>query len=200
MQISVAGKGVDVGEALRKHIEAQVDEHVHKYIDRVTSVNVVVSREAHLFRVDITGNLGTHAGLVIRSRGQQEDVYAAFEEALAKISNQLRRYKRKITNHHAKNDAKSVIDIATAPRQVKGRKYTLTPEAGEREDETHASLVIAETSTDIHTMTVSEAVMKMDLQELPALMFFNSAHGRLNIVYRRDDGNISWVDPEEQAA
>ena len=104
MQISVSGKGVDVGEALRNHIENQIEEHVKKYIDRVTSVSVVVSREAHLFRVDITGNLGTHSGVVIRSRGERDDVYAAFDEALEKVSKQLRRYKRKLTNHHKGDD------------------------------------------------------------------------------------------------
>jgi ribosomal subunit interface protein len=194
MQISVSGKGVEVGESLRTHIENQVEEHVKKYIDRVTSVHIVVGREAHLFRVDITGNLGTHSGLVVRSRGESEEVYAAFDQALEKTSKQLRRYKRKITNHHK-------VDHATpARRKVEGRKYVLPPETGEQEDDKHSGLVIAETSTDIETMTVSEAVMKMDLQDLPALMFFNSAHGRINVVYRRVDGNISWVDPEEKAA
>ena len=193
MQISVSGKGVDVGEALRSHIEAQIEEHVTKYIDRVTSVHVVVSREAHLFRVDISGNLGTHSGLSIKSRGQLDDVYAAFDEALEKISKQLRRYKRKITNHHK---AEPRLELAS----VTGKKYTLKPETGEQEDDKHSGLIIAEQHTEIATMTVSEAVMKMDLQDLPALMFFNKAHGRLNVVYRRNDGNISWVDPESKAA
>lgn len=193
MQISVAGKGVDVGEALRTHIEDQMEEHVSKYIDRITNIHVVVSREAHLFRVDITGNLGTHSGLVVRSRGQQEDVYAAFDEALEKTSKQLRRYKRKLTNHHKGNGGEE--ERPETPR-AKGKKYTLKPETGEHDDDKYSSLVIAEKPTVIDTMTVSEAVMKMDLQDLPALMFFNSAHGRLNVVYRRGDGNISWVDPE----
>jgi len=193
MQISVSGKGVDVGEALRTHIETQVTEQVQKYIDRVTSVAVVVGREAHLFRVDITGNLGTHSGLVVRSRGENDDVYAAFDESLEKTAKQLRRYKRKITNHHKAEGAEQ-------PRAAKGKKYTLKPEAGEQEDDKHAGLVIAEAPTEIGTMTVSEAVMKMDLQDLPALMFFNKSHGGLNVVYRRVDGNISWVDPEGKAA
>jgi len=193
MQISVSGKGVEVGESLRSHIETQVEEHVKKYIDRVTSMHVVVSREAHLFRVDITGNLGTHSGLVVRSRGELEDVYAAFDEALEKTSKQLRRYKRKITNHHK-------APHGSALRQVKGKKYVLPPETGEHDDDKQSGLVIAEKPTDIETLTVSEAVMKMDLQDLPALMFFNSAHGGLNVVYRRADGNISWIDPESLAA
>ena len=193
MQVIVSGKGVDVGEALRGHIESQIEEHVNKYIDRVTSVQVVVSREAHLFRVDITGNLGTHAGLVVRSRGEAGDAHSAFDDALEKTSKQLRRYKRKITNHHKAEEV-------AGPRPVKAKKYVLKPETGEQEDDKHSGLVIAEKPTDIETLTVSQAVMKMDLQDLPAVMFFNSSHGRLNVVYRRVDGNISWVDPEGQAA
>lgn len=196
MQISVSGKGVDVGEALRNHISTQIEEHVAKYIDRVTSVNIVVSREAHLFRVDITGNLGTHSGLVVRGRGASTDVYAAFDEGLEKISKQLRRYKRKITNHHKITHAEQ----AEAVQQVKATKYIISPEAGEHDEDKQAGLVIAEKPTDIETLTVSQAVMKMDLQDLPAVLFFNAAHGRINVVYRREDGNISWVDPESKAA
>lgn len=196
MQISVSGKSVDVGEALRTHIETQIEEHVKKYIDRMTSIQVVVSREAHLFRADITGNLGTHSGIVVRSRGANADVYAAFDEALEKTSKQLRRYKRKITNHHKITHAQQ----ADAVRNVQAVKYVISPEAGEHDEDKQAGLVIAEKPTEIETLTVSEAVMKMDLQDLPAVMFFNSAHGRLNVVYRRTDGNISWVDPEARAA
>ncbi|MFW0777233.1 MAG: ribosome hibernation-promoting factor, HPF/YfiA family [Rickettsiales bacterium] len=195
MQIQVSGKGVEVGEALRQHITAQVEEHVNKYIDRVTSVNVVVSKEAHLFRVDITGNLGTHAGLVVRSRSQLADVYAAFDESMEKIAKQLRRYKRKITNHH-KNHEEGVAELPS----LKGVKRVLPGEMGEHDDDAKEAAVIAEKSTDIETLTVSQAVMKMDLQELPALMFFNKANGRMNVIYRRVDGNISWVDPDEMAA
>jgi len=195
MQISVSGKGVDVGSALQSHIEAQVEEHVKKYIDRVTSIGVVIAREAHLFRVDITGNLGTHSGLVVRGRAAMEDVYAAFDDALEKVSKQLRRYKRKITNHHNMTHEEQ----AAIARNI-GTKYVISSDAGEHEEEKQAGLIIAEKPTDIETMTVSAAVMKMDLQDLPAVMFYNSGNGRLNVVYRRVDGNISWVDPSEKAA
>ena len=195
MQVHVSGKGVEVGESLRSHIEKQIDEHVKKYIDRVSNIHVVVSKEAHMFRVDITGNIGTHAGMVVRSRGETGDVYAAFDEALERMSKQLRRYKRKLTNHHKHHDGADEM-----PR-VKGKKYVLPPEAGEHdEEEKAAGLIIAEKPTEIETLTVSQAVMKMDLQDLPALMFFNKAHGGLNVVYRRVDGNISWVDPSDKAA
>ncbi len=197
MQINVSGKGVEVGESLRTHMQQQIDEHVHKYIDRVNSIHAVVSREAHMFRVDITGNLGTHAGLVVRGRGEAGDSYAAFDEALERVSKQLRRYKRKITNHHSKQ---SMGGAEVEKRRASGIKYVLPPEAGEQDDDKKPGAIIAEKPTEIETLTVSEAVMKMDLQDLPALMFFNSAHGGINVVYRRADGNISWVDPEETAA
>lgn len=192
MQIQVSGRGVEVGESLRSHIQGRVDEHVSKYIDRVNSIHSVVSKDAHLFRVDLTGNVGTHSGFVIRSRGESTDVYAAFDDALEKVAKQLRRYKRKITNHHKE----------TAPEiaLVKATKRVISPQAGEEDEDKQSALVIAETSTEIETLTVSQAVMKMDLQHLPALLFFNKAHGRLNVVYRREDGNISWVDPEKTKA
>jgi ribosomal subunit interface protein len=195
MQISVSGKGIDVGSALQSHIENQVEEHVRKYIDRITGISVVIAREAHLFRVDITGNLGTHSGLVMRGRAAMEDVYAAFDAALEKVSKQLRRYKRKITNHHKithEQQAEVVHNVGT--------KYVVSPDIGEHDEEKQAGLIIAEAPTSIENMTVSQAVMKMDLQDLPAVMFYNSAHGRLNVVYRRVDGNISWVDPSGKAA
>lgn len=197
MQIQVSGKGVDVGESLRSHIEQHLEQGVNKYIDRMTSAHAVISKESHRFRIDLHGNLGTHAGQVVKSSALGDDVYAAFDAALAKIEKQLRRYKRKLTNHH-----KLSMGGAEAQWQpVRGRKYVLTPEAGESEEaELPKAAVIAEKSTDIETLTVTEAVMRMDLLDLPALMFYNSASKRLNVVYRRADGNISWVDPEDKAA
>jgi ribosomal subunit interface protein len=198
MQIQVSGKGVEIGESFRTHVAAQVEEHVTKYIDRVTNVYVVASKEAHMLRVDVTGNVGTHEGFVVRASGMGGDVYSAFDEALEKMSKQLRRYKRKITNHHKLPQGGEPLPET---RRVKALKRVMVPETGEHEEEEKAAgLVIAEKPTEIETLTVSQAVMKMDLQDLPALMFFNKAHGGLNVVYRRADGNISWVDPNVQAA
>lgn len=196
MQISVSGKGVDVGDSLRAHIEKHLDHGINKYIDRVTSVHTVVSKDAHRFRIDIHGNLGTHAGVVVRSSALGDDVYAAFDGALEKIEKQLRRYKRKISNHHKLDMGGNAVD-----GRKKGKKYVLPSDVGEDEKpDDHSGVVIAEKPTDIHTLTVSEAVMLMDLQELPALMFYNAGTGRINVVYRRADGNISWVDPDQSAA
>jgi ribosomal subunit interface protein len=190
MKITISGKQVDVGESLRTHVEKRLQEGISKYLDRVTSVTVVISRESHLFRADISGNTGTHDHTVIKGRAESEDVYAAFDGAADKIEKQLRRYKRKITNHH------KTKEIGTGLRAT---KYVIPADSAE-DDKAGSPLIIAEKPTQIETLTVSEAVMKMDLQDLPALLFFNSAHGRMNVIYRRQDGNISWVDPEGKAA
>ena len=192
MQIIVSGKQVDVGNALRTHIEKRLQDHVSKYLDRVTNVHVVITRESHNFRADVSANTGTHAGVMVKGRADSADVYAAFDAAADKIEKQLRRYKRRLTNHHKPKDGALPL--------VKATKYVLQPDSNDEVKEEAAPVIIAEKSTDIEVMTVSEAVMKMDLQDLPALLFFNSAHGRINVVYRRVDGNISWVDPAQDRA
>lgn len=197
MQIQVSGKGVNVGEALSTHVQTRAEEGISKYIDRINSVQVVISKESHNFRADIHANIGTHAGLVVRAHAVSADAHAAFDGALERIEKQLRRYKRKITNHHK-------ISMGAAERDIAGeaRKYVLPGNVGEHEEEDKpiSGVVIAEKATAVETLTVSQAVMKMDLQDLPAVMFKNASNGRLNVVYKRADGNVSWVDPAEKAA
>jgi ribosomal subunit interface protein len=191
MQLHISGRQVDLGESFQAHVEKRLNEGLNKYLDRINGVQVIVAKEPHhQFRVDIHGNTGTHSGLVLKSLGRAGEIYAAFDEAATKVEKQLRRYKRRLKDHHVrdKSDGRAA------------RKYILQPESHEELDEKGAPVVVAEKPTTIETLTVSEAVMKMDLADLPALMFFNSAHGGLNVVYRRADGNISWVDPDGIAA
>jgi ribosomal subunit interface protein len=192
MQLQISGRHVDLGESFQQYVEKRLSDGFNKYIDRVSNVHVVVAKEAHhQFRVDIHGNVGTHAGVVVKSQGQASEIYAAFDDAADKAEKQLRRYKRRLKDHHK-------ADVSLE-RQAK--KYVLQTEAVDSElDEKGSPVVVAEKPTTIETLTVSQAVMKMDLASLPALMFFNSGNGRLNVVYRRVDGNISWVDPEGVAA
>lgn len=195
MQLNISGRHVDLGDSFRQHAEARLHDGVNKYLDRVTKVDVVISKESHLFRVDIHGNPGTHSHFSINSKASGTDIYGAFDQAADRLEKQLRRYKRRLTNHHAESSK------LARSKAFAAKKYVLRPEDEDKElAEEGAPAVIAEKATEIDTMSVSEAVMKMDLSDLPALMFFNSAHGRLNIVYRRADGNISWVDPEGVAA
>lgn len=193
MQLHISGRHVDLGESFQQHVEKRLQDGLNKYLDRVTSVDVVVAKEAHhQYRVDIHGNTGTHSGITLKSQGSASEIYAAFDDAATKVEKQLRRYKRRLKDHHQR-------DKTTQVRTAK--KYVLKPEDHQAELEAEGSpVVIAEKATALEHLTVSEAVMKMDLADLPALMFYNSGNGHLNVVYRRADGNISWVDPEATAA
>lgn len=192
MQITVSGKQVDVGESLRKYVENRLNNSIPKYLDRVTQCDVVITTEAHNFRADIVLNTGTHAGYTVKGRGDAGDAHAAFDAAAEKIEKQLRRYKRRLTDHH-----KGLrTDNPVSASEARATKYVLANRHDEEDAGEDAPLIIAEKATSIESLTVGEAVMRMDLEDLPALMFFNKANGRLNTVYRRADGNISWVDPE----
>ncbi len=193
MQIQVSGKQVEVGASLTDHVRARLSDGVSKYLDRVTSCDAVISREAHLFRADIVVNTGTHTGLVIKARGDAGDAHAAFDAAADKMEKQLRRYKRRLTDHHKDHQEQRTL-------KSQGTKYVLAADENKEAAKDDAPLIIAEKPMDVEQLTVSEAVMRMDLADLPALVFFNKANGRLNTVYRRADGNISWVDPEEVEA
>lgn len=159
---------------------------VTKYFSKAHDANVMFSREAHLFRADIT--VHPVRGVVVQSHASGEDAYAAFDSSLERISKQIRRYKRRITNHHARRSAEEALPAL---------QYIIAPES-EGEDELPEEAqpaIIAEMPTEIATLSVSEAVMRMDLADVPAMMFRNRANGGLNVVYRRTDGNIGWIDP-----
>ena len=194
MQLHISGRHVDLGASFQEHVEKRLQEGLSKYLDRMTNVDVVVSKEAHNhFRVNIHGNTGTHSGIVIKSQGEATEIYAAFDDAATKAEKQLRRYKRRLKDHHNRE----VVET----RSSSAKKYVLQPAAVDAElEEKWSPVVVAEKATDIATLSVSDAVMKMDLADLPALMFYNSGSGRLNVIYRRADGNISWLDPEAAAA
>jgi ribosomal subunit interface protein len=185
MKITVTGKQIDVGDFLRSHVETTATAIVEKFFEKAIEAHVVFCREAHLVRAD----LSVHArrGLMLQSSAAAIDPYAAFDSAADRLSERLRRYKRRLRKHHGKS------------REEPATAYVLAPEPAAAEEEASpaedAPLVIAEMPTTIPTASVSEAVMLLDLSDAPALLFRNSAHGTLNLVYRRGDGNIGWVDP-----
>lgn len=194
MQIHISGRHVDLGESIQEQIQERLSTSVPKYLDRMNSVDVIISKQGNQFRVDIHGNTSTHSGLVVKSRGEAMDVYAAFDEAANKVEKQLRRYKRRLKDHHP-HEKMPPIDA-----EFSAKKYVLEPENHDELPEEGAPVVVAEKATSIERLSIREAVMKMDLADLPALMFFNAQNGRLNVVYRRHDGHISWVDPDEAAS
>ncbi|HVZ99341.1 MAG TPA: ribosome-associated translation inhibitor RaiA [Caulobacterales bacterium] len=195
MRVQVAGRRMDVGEALRSRIEGELSSGISKYFNRATDAVVTVGKNGGTgYEVDCTVHLSS--GISLQAQGHGGDAHMAFDAAMTRLETRVRRYKRRLKNHHADNKSPLPAEGATA--------YVLAPLSEDEEDEARAAangadktpLVIAETKTAVRTMTVSTAVMQLDLSETPALLFRNAAHGRLNLVYRRGDGNIGWVDPE----
>jgi ribosomal subunit interface protein len=192
MQLTVTGKQVDVGGALRRHVAESLDALLGKYFRTAIEAHAVFAREAHLIRTDLSLHIGR--GIMIKSGATAPDYYPAFDAAAERLAKQLRRYKRRLRDHHARlrNQAE---DLETA------RAFVLAPVDEEAESETMpdgeatAPVVIAEMSTELPRLTVSEAVMRMDLADAPVLLFRNRSHGELNVVYRRGDGNVGWIDP-----
>jgi ribosomal subunit interface protein len=198
MRIQVAGRQMDVGEALKTRIENELAQGVGKYFNRATDAVVTVGKNGGAgVEVDCTVHLSS--GISLQAQGQAGDAHSAFGDAMAKLEKRVRRYKRRLKNHHADNKSPLPAENAAA--------YVLAPLQDDSEADAAASgdneagpLVIAETTVAVRTMTVSTAVMQLDLSDGPALMFRNAANGALNVVYRRPDGNIGWIDPERAAA
>jgi ribosomal subunit interface protein len=185
MDISINGKGLDVGDALRGHVGNLLTSIVGKYFPKAHDAVVTVSREAHLFRADVT--VHPTRGFVVQGRAAADDAYAAVDAAVERIGKQLRRYKRRLNDHHGRRPAEEGM-----PAQ----QYIIAAESDEEELPAEGQpAIIAEIATEIATMSVSEAVMRMDLADMSAMIFNNRATGGLNVIYRRADGNIGWIDP-----
>jgi ribosomal subunit interface protein len=188
MQLTVTGKQIDTGDALRRHVEASLDSILGKYFKTAIEAHVVFSKEAHLSRAEVSIHIGR--GIVVNAGAAAVDTYAAFDAAAERIAKRMRRYKRRLRDHHMKVRESS----ETGER---ARDYVLAPLAEEVEDDGRGGpAVVAEMSTDLPNLTVGEAVMRMDLADAPVLLFRNRSHGELNLVYRRADGNVGWIDPE----
>ncbi len=194
MKLIISGKQIDVGDALRTHVTERLKVLVGKYYDRPIDATVTFSREAHLFCTDVAVHFG--AGLTVNSQGEGTEIYGSFDAAAERVEKRLRRYKRRLKNHH--HGATRTIEPALA--------RVLAPET-EDDHGDHANglegpggpLVIAESEAEIETLSVSEAAFRLDLGEHPAIMFRNRANGGLNVVYRRPDGNIGWIEPNKRA-
>jgi ribosomal subunit interface protein len=197
MQVQVTGKHVDVGEALRARVSDELSSSIGKYFDRQGGgADVVVSRDGHSFRVDCAVTLAS--GQQLTTHGLGGDAHLAFDAASAKMQKRIRRYKNRLKDHHPQALARQAETAAYYVLQV-------PPDEGDDSDDEDFDgaaasfpepLVIAETETRIGTMTVSMAVMELDLTESQTIVFRNAAHGGLSVVYRRPDGNIGWIDPE----
>ena len=198
MQVQVSGKQVDVGEALRSRISDELLSSIGKYFERGGDADVVVGKAGHSFQVDCSVRLAS--GHRLESSGAGGDAHSAFGAALAKVETRIRRYKRRLKNHHhpsgriAETASLMVLRAPEADDEIDGWDGEAQTAAADHEPP--MGVVIAETQAPLKTMTVSMAVMELDLTESQAIVFRNAAHGGLSVVYRRSDGNIGWVDPE----
>ncbi|HYF21954.1 MAG TPA: ribosome-associated translation inhibitor RaiA [Caulobacteraceae bacterium] len=198
MQVLISGKHVDLGEALRSRITDELSGSIGKYFERGGDAEVVVTKEGHLFRVDALVRLAS--GQQLHGHSYGGDAHGAFDGLLEKIEKRVRRYKRKLKNHHVSNGKSgqetAPVTVLRAPDDHDDDGFGEEDDAGVSADGPPVPMVIAETESPIRTMTVSMAVLELDLTHYPVLLFRNAAHGGLSLVYRRPDGNIGWIDPE----
>lgn len=187
MRYQISGKQIDIGEALQVHVRTELDEVTGKYAGRPTDANVVFSRSGHENVCEITVHLST--GMTAQAKGHAPDIYAAFDSGAEKMAKQLRRYKRRLKDHH--------VEKPEAVELLAAGSYILAPteEADEAGADHHNPPIIAELEVTIPSLTVGDAVMQMELAHAPVLVFRNEKHNRINVVYRREDGNIGWIDP-----
>ncbi len=196
MQIVVSGKQVELSDALRVRVAEQLDLIAGKYFDSMQEASVTFSRARSFFTCDI--NVHAARGLTLRGEGEAADAHGAFDDAAEHIAKRLRRYRRRV-NEHAR-------DLAHRARPESARQYVLRAEEEPSADavpidgqamspaQTYAT-VVAESQAEINVLSVGEAVMRLDLADQQVLMFRNSASNELNVIYRRPDGNIGWIDP-----
>jgi ribosomal subunit interface protein len=202
MQLTVTGKQVDVGEALRSHVEGTLEALLGKYFGTAIEAHAVFAREAHLIAVELSLRVGR--GVAVNSSGAATDYYVAFDSAAERLAKQLRRYKRRLRDYHGKarpagERPEMARSFVLAPVDDVEEAFDDADDAG-AETETSADggivpVVIAEMSTELPHLTVGDAVMRMDLADNSVLLFRNRSHSELNVVYRRGDGNIGWIDP-----
>ncbi|MCC0063413.1 MAG: ribosome-associated translation inhibitor RaiA [Defluviimonas sp.] len=187
MRYQISGKQIDIGDALQAHVKSELGETVEKYSQRPTDATVAFSRNAHEFVCETTVHLST--GLTAAARGSANEIYAAFDACREKMDKQLRRYKRRLKDHH--KERAEPVEFAEAPMYV----LAANGETGDSEPETLQPMIIAEMETKIPSLSVGEAVMQMELSGLSVLVFRNEKSGGVNVVHRRDDGNVGWIDP-----
>jgi ribosomal subunit interface protein len=205
MQLKVSGKQVELSDALRVHVSEHLDNITHKYFDQAMEANITFSKARSFFTCDI--NLHAGRGVTVRGEGEAADARAAFDDAAEHIARRLRRYRQRVNDH-----ARGVIPRG---KPEPGRQYILRDEdfvsegaasgaadsavngaaTGQDEPDALHATIIAEADTVIETLSVRDAVMHMDLAYQQMLMFRNSKNGQLNVVYRRSDGHIGWIDP-----
>ena len=188
MTIRISGKGISVGDALRGRINDRIEEVLTKYFDGRYSGHVTISKDKAGFRTDCSLHLDS--GTTLEADAGAADAYASADLALVMVEKRLRRYKSRLKDRHARKAEAGGL-LVSAP------SYVIEAPATEDEAEVTAfnPVIIAESTTQLKRFSVSEAVMELDLTGAPVVIFQHGGSGRVNMIYRRPDGNIGWIDP-----
>ena len=185
MALRISGKNVDIGQALRSRIGQTIADAVQKFFDGGYSGNVTVTRNGRIFRTECSVHLDS--GMLIEATGNDNDANASFDQALERLQKRLRRYKRRLKDRSRVQSAKMITlasDFVLAP-----------PPEDDELAEDYAPAIVAETKAEVRTLSVSGAVIELDLTDAPVVVFRNSSHGGINVVFRRPDGHFGWIDP-----
>jgi putative sigma-54 modulation protein len=188
MPFRVSGKNIDIGEALRSRVNTRIAEALGKYFDAGYSGHVTVEKEGFGFRTECVIHLDS--GITLHTEANAADAYASADQAAERIEKRLRRYKRRLKDRHAAraNGDGAAVD---APSYV-----IAAPQHDSEEEVTEFNpVIIAESTTSLKRFSVSEAVMELDMTGAPVVVFRHASHGRVNLVYRRSDGQVGWIDP-----
>lgn len=186
MTLRVSGKNLDLGEALRGQVQERVADAMTKYFGGGYSGHVTVAKDGSGFRTECSIHLDS--GIVLQSAGAAGDAYASFDQAAGRIETRLKRYKTRLRDHHAEPDGGDALSYAVIE----------SPDDLVEEPEGWSPVIVAESTKPLRRMTVSFAVMELDLTGAPVVVFRHASHDRVNIVYRRSDGNVGWIDPPSQ--
>ncbi|MGB1331648.1 MAG: ribosome hibernation-promoting factor, HPF/YfiA family [Paracoccaceae bacterium] len=187
MRYQISGMHIDIGQALQTHVKNELGDAVFKYAERPTDANVVFSKSGHEYVCETTVHLST--GLTAQAKASSPEIYSAFDSCCEKMEKQLRRYKRRLKDHH--KERPNPVELLEAS------SYILASDDANEDSEPDSlqPIIIAEMETKIPSISVGEAVMQLELSGAPFLVFKNEGKQSVNVVYRRDDGNVGWIEP-----
>lgn len=187
MPLRISGKNLDIGESLRRHAQEKVETILARYFDGRVSGHVVIAPEGSGYRADCSLHLSS--GMNLEAEGKAQEPYASFENALDKIERRLRRYKKRLKEHQPGSSA------ANEQKRLQVANYTIEAPEEEQEEEHFNPVVVAEGSQLLKSLSVASAVAELDLSGASFVVFQHASSERVNVVYRRGDGAIGWLDP-----
>ena len=188
MTVRVSGKNFDIGEALRTHVQGRIASSVSKFFDGGVAGHVTIEPEGSGYRTECTLHLSS--GTTLQTEGKAHEAYACFDQAADRLERRLRRYKRRLKGHHPVIDDTEVLEASVVDNYVIEAPADDVEDAGE-----FAPVTIAESTSRMKRMSVSAAITELDMTGVPVVVFRHGGNGRINVVYRRSDGNIGWIDP-----